>query len=82
MRRRRLAAWLFRRGWFRLAWFVSMFDAAPTDRAHLLMDPGDEDRCDAFTAEPVRADCATDGHYLCGLCSRRAAMLSADKAMP
>ncbi len=64
---RPLAAWLFRYGLIAAARMVSRFAPAPTNRAHLVLDPADGDECDAF--QPIAGrDCAGDGHYLCREC--------------
>ena len=70
---RAMAARLFRLGWVRAARLVSRLAPPPTDRAHLLIDPGPGDECAAFTTSAlVISECWTDGHYLCDYCARRA----------
>lgn len=68
---RSLLAQLARRGHWRVAHFLSVLAPEPTDRAHLLLDPGPGDYCDAWTHHVVFADCEGDGHYLCRTCTRR-----------
>lgn len=67
----RWTAWLSRRGWRRLAYWLAHLSPPPTDRAHLLMRPEPGDECAAWTKSPhVERDCQGDGHYLCGTCRR------------
>jgi len=41
-----------------------------TDRAQLMLDPGEQDHCTDYSTAPQARDCDDDGHYLCEGCSR------------
>jgi hypothetical protein len=41
-----------------------------TDRAKLMLDPGEQDSCTDYSVEPQARDCDDDGHYLCEGCGR------------
>ncbi len=41
-----------------------------TDRAQLMLDPGEQDHCTDYSVEPQVRDCHDDGHYLCEKCGR------------
>lgn len=63
-------AWLVRHGHRRAGLLVALLHPAPSNRAHLLLDPLAEDGCEAWEDGTPSGTCTTDGHYLCSTCRR------------